>query len=465
MKSFKMINQAFLKDILFKRKNYILSFVFTWIVYTVFLINSGYNIFYNDAWAYWDYGTKMFIGNHFSLLNYGDASRGVLFPFLNSILVLVSRYLNIDGLLFFKIFSAFITSFIFCFLFPETIYRLTEKAASIGNIMLFNAITLFFWGAYFNYPLSDFFTLFLIVFCFYLSLRPNILNSILFGICIALIINTRPIYIISALPLLGFYFIHLQKTSISYFKNFIFIFISFFITSLPQLIINVKIWNNYTLLQPTDSYYKGESLYLKQLRWGIEFEKYETSVGKCYPIPEVKYKSNIGSEIIRSFKNDSIKNYIEYTKTVSQNPGVFAIIYFKHIFNALDLPNRTPYLKSMKYNWGFHAVNYAVLFILMIFLFINIRKINRSYFLLFATLLLPVILVIPTAIEVRFFLPVFIIAYTVISYFGAEMIAHFKSIKRKQKLSLLIISFLIFITFCFYLSLETASNIEFQILC
>jgi len=66
---------------------------------------------------------------------------------------------------------------------------------------------------------------------------------------------------------------------------------------------------------------------------------------------------------------------------------------------------------------------------------------------------------------VRFFLPLFIIAYTVISYFGAEMIADFKSIKRKQKLSLLIISILIFITFYFYLSLETASNIEFQILC
>jgi len=148
MKSYKNDQSNFFKKIIFKRKNYILSFVFTWIVYTFFLLTSGYNIFYNDAWAYWDYGTKMFIGNHFSLLNYGDASRGVLFPFLNSILVLVSHYLNVDGLIIFKILSAFITSFICCFLFPETIYRLTGKAASIGNIMLFNAFTLFFWGDY-----------------------------------------------------------------------------------------------------------------------------------------------------------------------------------------------------------------------------------------------------------------------------------------------------------------------------
>ena len=451
----------------YESKSQIHTFVlatFIFICMLLYTLQRSYNPFVHDSLYYWNLSTSFTANENFSLSNFHDDLRGYVFPFLLFILKTLAVFIRIDEKTFFYICSSLFFTTLSVYILPWSTNVLFGWGKKLGGRVIISVLIFFFWRGYFLYPLSDFpaFVSFLIgVTLFVKALRDssNLFTLIGSGFFLGIAANIRPIYQASLFLLLLAIPVFLWKN----YKKQILINIVFFllgcaIVLFPQYQINKTHFQNESPWVKA-RYGSDESLYIKQLFWGLKTQKFESNIGDNYPSITVIYED----PFIQNLQKTNLlrnKTLTQYLKIMRRYPLDILVSYFRHMFNGLDIFFSTPYIKNVYANHVVLSVaNYLIWFVLIF----RILKTDLSPDYLSAvgliSLLLPVILAIPTAVEVRFFLPAHLLAYGVMA-FGLNLTSFTTPLlQNKWSLIRFIMLGAFWVMLCFALSTATIENL------
>ncbi len=296
-----------------------------------------------------------------------------------------------------------------------------EWKIRVWGIYAFSALLFYFWRGYFLYPLSDFPALFALLMALGIlaaTLKKQIgLGAIvLVGVFASAAMNIRPAYQLSFLVIMLMMFIGFRKDGI---KQLITRFTLFLVGCgfilWPQVLINQRYFgSNSPLVLAT--YVDETDIYAVQLFWGLKTQKVLTNIGDNYPYALVAYNDPLSGKIPRTGRLEkNLQNYFDIIKRI---PADVAVSYFRHAFNGIDPFFPTPYVKNIfAPHTIFSSFNYLIWFVLFYYLVAsNWAGLDTLRVSGIMGLMLPVLLAIPTVIEVRFFLPIYILAYAVVSY-------------------------------------------------
>lgn len=420
--------------------------------------------FVYDSFYYWDLADSFLQDGEFSFTNYSNVLRGYFFPFILFLIKLPESTLGIGAKHLFCIFSALYFSIFTIYVLPVAFHTIFRWQIHLGGRAIIAILLFYFWRGHFLYPLTDFpaFTALLISIVFLshsIKYQTTPFWAFFIGFFISAAVNIRPAYQLSLIVLIPFVLVHLYKLKIVKAIQWTFLFLlgcSFVL--LPQWRINqthFHVNSPWVLTRFGDD----ENLFLKQLFWGLSTQKYETNIGENYSSAAVIYQDPLSDKLpIRLLKDKTISGYI---KIIKRYPQDVAISYFRHFFNGIDIFFPTPYVKNLFANHTLlSTMNYLVWFLAAYSLirtdFAHIDRVQLAGILAF---LAPVILAIPTALEVRFFLPIHILAYGIIA-FGIDYTALAASVlSDKWKVLRAALVFILWTMVCFTLSAATVENL------
>jgi hypothetical protein len=194
------------------------------------------------------------------------------------------------------------------------------------------------------------------------------------------------------------------------------------LVSTPQLLINQRHYNQSTpLVLAWLNPELPRSLYLQQLAWGLAVQKYETSVGSDFPSARMIYDDPAGMRVLNKHGvslASGFDTYRQYLSVVLAQAPELVPLYGRHAFNGLDIRYSTPYVRQVfDSSRLLSLLNYSVLFVALRLIWHQRRhQLRARQALLLATLLVPCLLAMPTAIECRFFLPLHLLLYAVVCF-------------------------------------------------
>jgi hypothetical protein len=443
---------------------YASAFAGVLIAMMIYVVQRVHFPFYHDSLYYWEITSSFYEKGHFSLANFSDGLRGYLFPFLLLVIQRQANLFGIDAKLLFAVYSALFFAVFAMYLVPWFFGEVFRWKTNIVNSIAFSLIIFFFWRGHFLYPLTDFPALaaFLTGFTLLASVnsgRKSLIWLLLAGFFVGAAINIRPVYQISFIVILIF-------SSIAWWKlgaGKMILSMSLFLLGcgiilFPQWVINRVHFNSNSPLVLA-KYVDDANVYEVQLFWGLKTQKYETNIGENYPSAAVVYSDPLALKLPRNTLKE--KNIANYLQTIRNNPMDVAISYFRHTFNGLDIFFPTPYVKNIFADHFFYSLmNYLIWFLLLYHITRPVSsKIYYANLFCVLSLLAPVALAVPGVVEIRFFLPAYILAYGVISY-GFDYREWFVNVtNNKWHLLRLLFLCLIWVLVCFTLSASTIERL------
>ena len=394
---------------------------------SVFVVMLAYTVpraslpFYHDSLYYWDLGGSFAAGGHFSVINFSDALRGYLFPFLLYLVQFQAELFRMDAKILFSINSAAFFTVVAIFLVPRFFAEVFRYQPGVIGRLAFTCLLFYFWRGYFLYPLTDFPALAAFLVSATLWMRAirseiGVYGFVLAGIFAGASLNLRPVYLISSLALLGYSVFAcriygLRRTL----QAIAFQLLGYGLVLLPQVMINrVHFHSNSPFVQAT--YLDDANLYAVQLFWGLKTQRIDTNIGDNYPASQAVYEDPLTEKV--SGLGTKEKNLANYISVIRQHPLDVAISYFRHAFNGIDTFYATPYVRNIFSDHGLLSlINYLIWFLFALSVFHwDPAWLGGDGLFVVSCFLLPVVLAIPTVVEVRFFLPLYILAYGVICY-------------------------------------------------
>lgn len=293
------------------------------------------------------------------------------------------------------------------------------------------------------------------------------------GALIAAAYNTRTIYLFSGVPLglVALLAVRGLWKGVAYprWLGLVAFAVGALAVSLPQLAVNKRTHGISSMA--VQSVINNHSLFANQMVWGLTLQRYETTLDGEAPAPQVFYLDPAGVDI---FEEVSLKGNLfslrYYFKVVAQHPLDFLALYTRHVINGLDVRDGLVYtMESSPLRNRTAVFNFLVL-ALAAFVAVSIRQgagrpagngfrpVPSSWPASLVVLLLPVLAIIPGAIETRFFLPLHLLAYCVIAmHFDLSQMG--KMLQRHWAAMLL--ALVLAASFFFAVSLNTMAHLQY----
>lgn len=440
---------------IFKYKKDILIVLFI-ILANVYVINLFPSTMFYDSNHYMNLSNLFIKGDEFNLTNYNEPLRGYLFPLIIYSINKLGRYLNIfNQIYFYRLFSIVILTlfnyFILYDFFSDFFKNITKSRL---KRLLFTVVINYSWIGLYMYSLSDLWSIIFNIIglrClkkeFLKNNSSNYLYTIMSGLFLAGSYYIRPIYLITIIMVIIYLIIKKE------FKKILLLMIGIVLIGIPQILINIKNFKIYSFFIPTEIVYGGKSLYLQQLFWGISIQRYETNINySSFQKAQVIYKDLIGEQILISSNLAEFKTYYEYIIFVFNNMFKILFIYFKHLFNIFDHYFPTVYIQDISKNRIlFSCLNYTIWYIFFLEIKNSLIKIKKEKIIYLLIFIFPVLMIIPTALEIRFSIPLYLLAY----YIFVENIFEYK----KYFTILNLEKYFVFIVLSFTLSILIFGNI------
>lgn len=452
------------------------------IVITFYGYVSKVGEFFYDAGRYW-YLSTFFrdVNGDFSLLLYTEELRGYLFPLILFVIrELFGGFLETYSLLI-PLFNSLLMSTISLVLVPAIVQDLFKIKFNWIRRLILLGIFFFIWRGYVFYPLSDIPALFLVVTCIFFvvkvlkehTIKPKLFfYAFLMGLSLSAAYFIRPVYLVNAPIVIVMLVMFLLKFIHKGWKQVIMsillglcLFAGMILPALPQYYINSHNFDR-------KSFMISSGLYTDQLIWGLRMQKYETNVDtdvyqhKSVVFEDPQYQIIYGKNA--DLYNEKLTNgdvkYILMHMTRNY-PFDVITIYFRHLFNGLDVRYSTVYLFDVyKISLPIMLLNYTLIFL---FLFLKKKssflKLDMNKIVTVALLTLPVLLTLPGAVEPRFFLPLHLLVYTVVvmtlPFKKIDIETLTKYVKTPQTYKWLI-SYLFFLTVCLTLSALVGTTLK-----
>lgn len=156
-------------------------------------------------------------------------------------------------------------------------------------------------------------------------------------------------------------------------------------------------------------------LMLHQLLWGIQYQRYDTYIGQAteHPIPQMYFMDSAGNRLLAS--SGGFSSRTGFLRFVFAHPFDVAAIYIRHIVNALFPCWPNQYVKELnncKIILGLLSLSILFLFGIAV---LN-RFMNKNFMAKYWILLIPVLFIMPGAVEARFFAAVYVMMIGALCY-------------------------------------------------
>jgi len=436
---------------------YALLFYYAFAIFTVLCLIEPRNIIWGDAGHYWTISLDFVKDEKFAFSNFTNNLRSYVFPFILHIFFNVFKCLKDDHIFYIRLTNILLLSIGIAFAQIPFFELLFGKKINFVQGAVYITVFIFFWTDLLYYPMTDALaiSIFMALVLLLERTKAQWFHAFIFGFLLMSLVYIRPIYA-CVFPFFVLYFlykIYFSDRSLAL-KLMLSIaaFIGIFIIMLPQISINKKNFNvNSPALQTQNVYASQRGLYLQQLIWGTQYQKYDVQINNNYGNNSVLYDEPDGKAIFEREQMNSFLSYGDYIRVVLRNIPEYVLIYYRHIFNALDLRYNQIYIKDLYHRSALLAFfNYSFIFCCIIILMkklLHFRWKNTFWFALL--LMLPCIFIIPTVVENRFFLPVFSLMYIISILFFSDVKGLL--IKKYWNIALLL-SFCLFQYICFAMS-------------
>jgi hypothetical protein len=383
-----------------------------------------------DAEHYWNLGNSYFKSGSFSLYNFETTFRGYSLPLILGFLRFVAKAIHIEEFRLFHLFNAVITAAALIYVIPSLAKKIFSVDATVVGTALIVALFVLFWGGYLIYPLSDTWSFFLAAsaaLATILALESSSGGKRLFlgliaGAAVGLCLNIRPIYALS-LPVY-ILAIMLARGVVLNVKTLVLLpFIAgVFAALVPQAVLNA------VQIGTANPLSHSGSLYVLQIFMGTAVQRHECAY--FMDTAGVSLLARNGIEVLKptpegafyfdvSIENRSI---LEYIGMVLRHPVDFAALYIRHIFNGFTVLRDNIYACNYRLYDTFLSLASLLLAGLAIGLVCVASKIISSakykWFVLASVV--PLLVIVPTAIEGRFFFPAQMWFYMLLAFVGVR---------------------------------------------
>ena len=440
--------------------------VFAYLVGVVFILSFHYFMdireYPCDAGSYWSECSAYYGLEKFNLLNYKSALRGYLFPLLMYAIQKLDFVGIGSNIAIFRLAASLLYSFLFILLIPKLIELMFKIVVPVRSRLIYLIICMIMLRGLILYPLTDLPGILLVCFSIYLFVtlmqdkikekRAQIFCTVCMGICLGGAYYIRPIYLIVWIVLGGIILISAVKKGR---RILLLSIVGMLIIMMPQICINQKNFGTYSPMIQTQFESGGTSLYLAQLKAGIRVQKYETSMDdSAEDIPmAMVFEDSTGASLLQGA--GKIYSYPRYVIFCISHFADMACIYLKHIFNGMDIVYPNAYIQKVYCNrFIVQFFNYTMIFVGVngLLFFIKKKCWDGLTIGMTVTYCFPTLLVIPTAVEPRFFVGVHLVLYLFAALALAEKEWWHRIWQCKWKQAG---AYLLFLGICFVLNSQT----------
>ena len=392
-----------------------------------------------DAGGYWGLSDpKVFF-------NFPANQRGCFYPLL---LLPAHFFSNLIGHLtpfIFRAYTSIVYAFVLTIIIPPFYVSIFGGKITCLRRMITPILIATLFPGLVIYPLSDLPSFLLLCSC--VSLLIHVKNQKWSLISILLLIaagflaygayNTRPIYLFPMICILFLVPIFILKMNPLRIKilALLALIVGMGLAASPQILINHK---NHAGFSPFVT--SGKSLFALQSMWGVTIQKYSTYLSSPTSGGGLYYMDSAGMKFFESEqitgKDISIHRYLSL---VAQNLMHFIGTYSRHVINGMDLRDGEVYVQDLTHSCHvLSAINFSLIFLGLWTLYVRRAKssikhprlamapdhdfaterveADSSWAIWFILLILPVIAIVPGAIETRFFLPIQMLLYCTIAF-------------------------------------------------
>ena len=408
-------------------------------VYCAYLPTTTYTGLYYDSNGYWDFAKEYFNTGHFEFLSYFNIQRGYLFPLLLSPFTRLVTEANMVPIEVTRILGAATAAVVFGWAGPALWQAVKGgQAVSLSRRLVFAGLGFAIWRDYFNFSLTDFPALLGLVISLIALLRGRgLISGLVAGVALAAAVNMRPVYLI-VLPVVGLLALLPppgRARGWGWARGAALV-LGATAVLLPQAYTNSVHVDVRSPLVLTSM--PGQpSLFVQQLQWGLKNQKYETNIGSDYKYAGMSFVDERGKAMWEATALTEFATASQYIELCLGRPWRSIGVWQRHLFNALDVQYATPYIQAVFVpTWPLAGLNYSLIFGGLVVLLVrpwqrpSIRW-SRTVLVLLA-LLLPCLLVLPTAIECRFLLPLHLLLSGAVA-FGATPLRWWQAASTKMR--------------------------------
>jgi hypothetical protein len=377
--------------------------------------------FYYDSLNYWMLGKTFTVHGNFSLLNFNSPLRGYLLPLIDHGLHGVAVAVKWTDSTSTKLFNVLIFSLIGAVLAPR-FAEITwpEQRWSIGRRLAIVALLVIFWSGYLDFPLSDFPALAMTLLALVAIDRFDTPGWMLIaGFACGAAIDMRPSYELLA-PILGVlvacgWFEGRGEPHASIARRSLCIallVVGLLVVSLPQSLSSHRHFHSWSFVPGT----AGRVAEIN-LTAGLALQRYETYVGVGHG-PQMNYEDEAGSQLLAKLPNHSVSSTGQYLELIVSHPTTMVTLFVRHVINGLDQRYTTPYVEHLdtgSHRWLRLAGLLLIFLGLLRVLWSTARRCLRPARWRYPiALALCCVTTIPSAMETRYLLPVYLLGYILV---------------------------------------------------
>ncbi|SET71313.1 hypothetical protein [Hymenobacter actinosclerus] len=394
-------------------------------LYLVYLPFSGYTQQYFDAQNYWELPARFITPErNFSLLHYSSLTRGYAWPLVLAPWRAAWKLLGGNPMLYIQVLGSLVAALCYGWLGPRCWQLLRGNLQPPGPVarLAFVLTGFAFWRDYFNFALTDFPALVLLLSALMLvarGLRPGPAPTwpalrwwLLAGSLLGLACNFRGIYTLSIYPVLlaaawptlpGAVGLRGAGGRVAA------LLLGGVLVLAPQYLISQRhgppgsSWHLSGVLNQ-------DELVKRHLGQGIQHFRYEANIGTDYPEARVWLVDPVGRALAqRHTISPAGITPAAYLGLALRYPLEFGSLLTQRLFSGLDLQQPGPYYRQLyTATWPLAAANYTLLGLGLLVLgrlVWRARHLPLRRALLAVALLLPALGALPVALESRFLLP------------------------------------------------------------
>ena len=409
--------------------------------YLIYLPLTDYTKLYYDADGYWQGAKSYYPAGRFAFFAYFQ-QRGYLFSLLLAPFTRLEQAYGWLPLSITRPLGAVVAAAFFGWVGP-VLWQAVRGGSPVplGRRLLFAGLGFLLWRDYFNFSLTDFPALLALCIALVGLLRGRgLASALLAGVAVAAAANMRPVYqaalpavaLLALLPPLGrAWWWGGARTAT--------LVLGATLVLWPQLKSNddhLKIRSPWVLTSKPDQ----PDLYLKQLEWGLQMQKYETSIGGDYPMAQMRFEDKRGQALFAASGLPEFTAPAQYLRLCLGRPWRAVGVWLRHLFNGLDVQYPTPYIEEVfTPTWALAWLNYSLIWGGLLVLLARRWQLPTTAWvrpaLVLLALLIPCAATLPTAMECRFLLPLHLLLMAAVA-FGAAPLRWWRRATRRGRAAL-----------------------------
>lgn len=380
----------------------------------------GARTFYGDSGEYWALADTFTRFGHFSLLNFESPVRGYGLPLIIYALEAVGEGVGWSQSSVVTIFNAVLFVLIGAVLAPRLAeIAWPERHWGSGRRVALTVMLLVFWSGNLNYPLSDFPGLAMAMLALVAIAQPDSPGWMLVaGSASAMAINIRPAYL-PFLPILVVlvawaWFEQRGVRHASLVRRILcvgLLVVGFLATSLPQSLSGHRYYGTWNFIPGASENAK------ERLTLGMTDQRYDTYEGPQGP-SAIAYSDAASLRLLEQQPESKVNSLSQYVGLIVSHPAIMVPLLARHIVNGLDARYSTVYVEH--FDSGGHIWLRLAGFLLVFLALTRViwpsarRGLGPARWRYLVALSLCCLTIVPTAIETRYMLPVYLVSYILV---------------------------------------------------